>query len=145
MAARFAAPIATRVNRQPMRISAIAVLFAALVLQGCGTFVPIRKMSEVLPETLAKALEVRVFTIDNPNPPARFKAVGEITAYSCKPLLTDPPASKGDALKRLQVEAVLKGADAIINVTFDERGTDALGTNCWESVQASGLAVLIEE
>lgn len=102
-------------------------------------------MSEVPPETLAKALGVRVFTIDNPNPPARFKAVGEITAYSCKHLLTDPPASKGDALKRLQVEAVLKGADAIINVTFDERGTDALGTNCWESVQASGLAVIVED
>jgi hypothetical protein len=32
-------------------------------------------------------------------------------------------------------------ADAIIDVNFDQRGTDAWGTNCWETVQASGMAV----
>ena len=68
----------------------------------------------------------------------------EIKAYSCKLLLSDPPASKGDALKQLRLKALEMGANGIVDVTFDSRGTDAFGTNCWESVQVTGVAVKFE-
>ena len=41
----------------------------------------------------------------------------------------------------LRLKALDLGADGIIDITFDTRGTDTWGTNCWESVQASGIAV----
>ena len=36
------------------------------------------------------------------------------------------------------------GANGIIDITFDSRGTDTWGTNCWETVQASGTAVIFK-
>lgn len=119
-------------------LSALCVL----IFTGCGTFVPVRDLKEIPPNVVADAVRVKVYTIDNARIPDDFEVLEEITAYSCKHLLTDPPASKGDALKRLQIEAVYVGANAIINVTFDTRGTDAYGTNCWESVQATGIAII---
>jgi uncharacterized protein YbjQ (UPF0145 family) len=56
-------------------------------------------------------------------------------------LLTDPPATQGDALQQLQVRVMRLGGNAVGNVTFDTRGTDTLGTNCWQTVTASGLAL----
>ena len=67
--------------------------------------------------------------------------LGDITAYSCKHMMRDPPASKADALTQLRLKALGMKANGIIDVTFDSRGTDTFGTNCWESVQASGVAV----
>ena len=110
---------------------------------GCTTFVPVRNLKEVPQSTLVNSARVKIFTIDNANIPSDFEFIEEISAYSCKHLLTDPPASKGDALKRLKIEAYERGANAVIEVTFDTRGTDAWGTNCWETVQVSGLAVKI--
>lgn len=124
-----------------MRFITLLVLISFLV--GCGTFVPVRNLKEVPQSTLANSARVKIYTIDNPNIPADFEFIEEISAYSCKHLLTDPPASKGDALKRLKIEAYERGADAVIEVTFDTRGTDAWGTNCWETVKVSGLAVKI--
>jgi uncharacterized protein YbjQ (UPF0145 family) len=55
--------------------------------------------------------------------------------------MTDPPATQGDALQQLQLLALRAGANAVSNVTFDARGTDTWGTNCWQTVTASGFAV----
>lgn len=71
------------------------------------------------------------------------QALGSVTAYSCKHLLWDPPATRSDATNQLKLKAYRMGADAVVEVTFAERGTDAFGTNCWETVQASGRAVRI--
>ena len=60
-------------------------------------------------------------------------------------MMTDPPASKGDALLQLRLRASELGADTILDITFDTRGTDPFGTNCWESVQASGMAIISEQ
>ncbi|MDC0452133.1 YbjQ family protein [Candidatus Pelagibacter sp.] len=50
----------------------------------------------------------------------------------------------GDALKQLKIKAVRAGANGVIDITFDSRGTDTFRTNCWESVQASGTAVVFK-
>lgn len=88
-----------------------------------------------------EGLQVQIFTVDGKSHPKVKTYLGDIVAYSCKHLMWDAPASKGNALLQLRLKALDIKASAIIDVTFDSRGTDAFGTNCWESVQASGVAV----
>lgn len=102
-------------------------------------------LSKVPKEKLRASLQVRTFVVGNEAAhPNVTDYLGEVTAYSCKQMPTDPPASQGNALTQLRLKALDLGADGIIDVTFDVRGTDAFGTNCWESVQASGTAVRFE-
>ena len=97
-------------------------------------------ISQVDTATMTRAAQVRTYTVGQDAPPG-YSVIAPVSAFSCKNLITDPPASKGDALLQLQLKALELGASGVVNVTFDTRGTDAYGTNCWESVQASGLAV----
>ena len=120
-------------------------LLSSLILSSCRPKVDILDLSTVDQKILTEASKVQIFKLDNAQPkPEIEKYVGEITAYSCKHLSWDPPASKGDALKQLKVKAVRQGANGVIDITFDARGTDTFGTNCWESVQASGTAVVFK-
>ena len=128
-----------------MRRALIAVVVSLLV-SSCVAFVPVVDVNSVPKEKMQEAYKVRTFTVDNGIDHAKVaEYLGEITAYSCKLLPTDPPASKGNALLQLRLAALEKGANAVIDVTFDVRGTDAFGTNCWESVQASGMAVKLNQ
>lgn len=122
-------------------------IYAALFLiTGCAPFVPVADLSKVPPVEMTEMMKIRVFTVDSGTSyPQVASVLGEVSAYSCKHLLTDPPASKGDALKRLRLEALKLQADAVIDVTFDTRGTDAWGTNCWETVHANGQAVKLKQ
>ena len=116
-----------------------------LLLSSCGPRVKVTKLSDISPDILTKATKVQIFRLDNAQPkPEIEKHLGEITAYSCKHLVWDPPASKGNALTQLKVRAVELGANGVIDITFDYSGTDAWGTNCWESIQASGTAVTLK-
>ena len=109
---------------------------------GCTTFVPVRNLKKVPQSTLVNSARVEIFTKDNANIPSDFEFIEEIFAYSCKHLLTDPPATNEDALKRLKIEAYERGANAIIEVTFDYN-VGTLESNCWEVIKVSGLAVKI--
>ena len=123
----------------------VLILLSSIILSGCGPKVDVLDLSTVDQKILTEASKVQIFKLDNAQPKPEIKEyVGEITAYSCKHLSWDPPASKGDALKQLKVKAVRQGANGVIDITFDARGTDTFGTNCWESVQASGTAVVFK-
>ena len=123
----------------------VLILLSSIILSSCGPKVDVLDLSTIDQKILTEASKVQIFKLDNAQPkPEIEKYVGEITAYSCKHLSWDPPASKGDALKQLKVKAVSQGANGVIDITFDSRGTDAWGTNCWESVQASGTAVVFK-
>ena len=123
----------------------VLILLSSIILSSCGPKVDVLDLSTVDQKILTEASKVQIFKLDNAQPkPDIEKYVGEITAYSCKHLSWDPPASKGDALKQLKVKAVRQGANGVIDITFDARGTDTFGTNCWESVQASGTAVVFK-
>lgn len=126
-----------------MRI--VEAITVAALLCGCAPFVPHEDIRKVPAADMSAAMNIPVYSIEGgtAHPPID-RVLGEVTAYSCKFMLTDPPASKGDALLRLRLEAHKLGADAIIDVTFDTRGTDAYGTNCWQTVQASGQAVKLK-
>jgi uncharacterized protein YbjQ (UPF0145 family) len=117
-------------------------LSAMLLISGCAPFVPVANLKNIPDSEKLAASSISIFTIDgNRSYPKIEKQLGSITAYSCKHWLTDPPASKGDALVRLRIEALKLGANGIIDVTFDSHGTDTYGTNCWQTIQASGTAI----
>ena len=115
-------------------------IVGALLLSACSPFVEVTDTSKLSPATLTAASNVRVVMLGQ-NVPQSYTVIAPVSAFSCKHLMTDPPASKGDALLQLQIKALELGASAVLNVAFDTRGTDTFGTNCWETVQASGLAV----
>lgn len=123
-----------------------AVGVALLVSLGaCGTVAPVIDVKKVPAETLQASYRVRTYTPETASSyPAVSEYLGPVTAFSCKRLVTDPPASKGNALEQLRIKALDLKADAVVDVTFDARGTDTWGTNCWESVQVSGIAVKVK-
>ena len=127
-----------------MRLEGIAgILVVCAGVGACvGPLVPVTEMASVAPSERTAAANVQVFTVGQTSPKVE-KVVSQLTAYSCKNKTWDPPASRGNALEQLQLKAAQAGANALINVTFDVRGTDTWGTNCWESIQASGTAVRI--
>lgn len=121
------------------------ILGLSLLTIGCG---PNRQLehidiSKVPPEEVSKSFSIHVFEGGTTHPPVK-QFLSNINATSCKNKVWDPPATKGDALTQLRLKAARLGATAIVEVYFDEQGTDAFGTNCWESITATGTAVTIE-
>jgi uncharacterized protein YbjQ (UPF0145 family) len=121
------------------------VVILMLAITACGPMPGIQniKMADVPTDEAQRALSIRVYDQTLP-PPAIKQAIGEVSATSCKNKLWDKPSTKGDALAQLRLKALRMGANAVISVTYDEHGQDALGTNCWNSVTASGVAAIIE-
>lgn len=117
----------------------LAVIFVCC-LSACGTRVPVIQLDEVPKQTLADAQKVDVYLIGQETP-TDYQYVESIVSYSVKHLLTDPPATKGNALMQAKVMCVQKGGNALMNVSFDSQGTDAWGTNAWESITCTGDVV----
>lgn len=114
-----------------------------LVLAACSPFVEQVDLKTASGTETNAALQVRVFPIGIQFPKVR-QYLGPVNAYSCKNKVWDKPASTGDAVAQLRVKALRMGANAIIDMSTDARGTDTWGTNCWESVQAQGTAVILQ-
>ena len=120
----------------------VLILLSSLILSSCGPKVDVLDLSTVDQKILTEASKVQIFKLDNAQPKPEIKEyVGEITAYSCKHLSWDPPASKGDALKQLKVKAVRQGANGIIGITVENWGWDI---NCPGRVSARGKAVVFK-
>ncbi len=116
-------------------------IYVCLALTSCAPFVPVTNLKEVPSEKLAQANKVRIYMLDSNKEIPEGEELGQIEAYSCKNMAFDPPPSKGNALMQLRLKALDLGANAITDVTFDHQGTDAWGTNCWESIEVSGMAL----
>jgi hypothetical protein len=120
------------------------IILMPLALTACSPFVDRMKMSEVAPSELQASLAVQVVDQTLPQPTNIGRYIGPVEAWSCKHLMTSKPATKSDAIEQLRVKALRMGANAVIGVTYDEKGTVALGTNCWPTVHAAGTAVLLK-
>ena len=119
-------------------------LLAATLLLGCGPFVPVTDLSTVAQDSVKKAAQIPVFEFGHPaNHPPIADRLGIVSAYSCKHLLWDPPATKEDALLKLRLKALEMGAHGIVDVVFENKGT-GLDTNCWETWQAKGTVVTFQ-
>lgn len=121
------------------------VLLTAAAVCGCAPTVERLKVNEAPPLEFQAALAVRVFDQSTPQPQTVTQYIGVVEAFSCKKNIWSKDASTGDALAQLRLKAHRMGANAVIGVTYDNRGTDAFGSNCWESVLASGTAVVLPQ
>jgi hypothetical protein len=116
-----------------LRLSMSILVVAALT--GCGSF---------LPTTTARAPSMPYFTAATASlAPPVTRIVGPVEGHSCRNVMWDPPASEADALAQMQGNAAAMGATGIVDVSYSRAGTD-LGTNCWQSVSASGTAVVFK-
>lgn len=122
-----------------------ATVAVVALLAACGPMPQIEHldMSEQNKAEIARSMNVQIFE-GGTRAPEIEKFLASLDATSCKNLMWEPPATKGNALRQLRLKAYRIGADAVINVYFDTRGTDAWGTNCWESVTATGDAVTLK-
>jgi hypothetical protein len=123
-------------------IKAFVLVLVLSFLCSCGTRVPVVKMQNIDPATLAKSKRVKVYVLGQD--PGEFEYIDSITAWSVKHMLYDPPATRGNAIEQAKVICVEKGGDAIMNVTFDEQGTDTWGTNAWESISLSADVIKLK-
>lgn len=73
----------------------------------------------------------------------QFDVVNIIEAHSCKRMMTDPPASRTNAIEQLKYKAVEAGADAISNVQCGGREPTSANMNCWESISCTAEAIKI--
>lgn len=121
----------------------IAFLAVILFLSACGPRVERVRMANVSSAEQQAALQVRVFPVGSAYPEV-VRHIGPVSAFSCKNKVWEKPASTGDAITQLRLKALRMGANAVIDMTSDTRGTDTWGTNCWESVQAEGTAVILK-
>ena len=119
----------------------VALAAAAVALSGCASFVPVVDMKKVDPAERQASLSVRIFD-QSKSPPKVEKMIGDVDAWSCKFNITDKPASIGNALAQLRLKAYRMGANAVINVVYEEAGTDPFGTNCYNTIHAQGVAVI---
>lgn len=111
----------------------------------CSPFVDTMKVGEIPPAELQASLAVQVIDQTLPQPTGIDRYIGPVEAWSCKHMMTSKPATKSDAIEQLRVKAMRMGANAVIGVTYDTKGTDTLGTNCWETVHAAGTAVRLKQ
>lgn len=84
---------------------------------------------------------VPVFMIGQDPPPASL--IGPVEATSCKNKVWDPAASQDNALAQLRLKASQLGGTAVANVACGSDGTN-LATNCWQSVNCRGTAILLK-
>jgi len=124
-----------------MKLLAISLL--VLTTTGCSPFVEQVDLKNASAAEMNAALQVRIFPIGAQYPQVK-QYIGPVSAFSCKNKVWNKPASTGDAVAQLRLKALRMGANAVIDMSTDTRGTDTWGTNCWESVQAQGTAVLLQ-
>lgn len=126
-------------------LTALTVTVAA-IMGGCigpNPQMDVIKVAELDAATVSQAQRVQVLSAGY-QPAMVRSTLGMVNATSCKNKTWDPPPTRGDATMQLRVKAAAKGANAIANITYDEQGTDAWGTNCWSSITASADAVILK-
>ena len=124
------------------RVHMIVVL---AVVSGCvPAFVDRTDLSSLSPIERSAALQVRLL-LPGDSVPTGAQFIGDVDGFSCKHLTTDPPSTRAAAFQQLQVRAYRLGANAVANVSCTGAGTDAFGTNCWNSVSCGGTAIKISE
>jgi hypothetical protein len=109
----------------------------------CGSFVDVVDMNKVAPEQRAAAIKVRLIPPGGQQP-ANFSYIGPVEANSCKNMMWDPPSSQSNAMEQLRYKALRAGGNAVMDFACTSSGTDAYGTNCWNSVQCGGTAIRVD-
>lgn len=120
----------------------IAMIAIVSLLSGCGANVPIARVND--PVAIHAANNIAVFRKGQlEQVPLIARTLGPVEGHSCKNKFWDK-VSEEDALEQSKIRALEMGANAIVELRYDWSGTE-LARNCWKSVTASGVAVVLEK
>ncbi len=126
---------------QYCRYFAVALISSSL-LAACAPLTPQRSLDLKPKAQLEAAARVALFSAgDTTQPPAGLTVIGPVEAHSCQFWEFTDPASIEDAIKRLQFEAMAKGADGIIELSHGKDERNRWANRCWTSFAARGTAV----
>ena len=124
-----------------MKIKLILSILIIVFFIGCiGPLVPEIDLKGVNQQDILSSQKIRTYIVGQ-MPPDGFTVLEPLEAWSCKNKTGDRPATKGNALRQLKLLAYRLGATALMDVEFTGHNTDTWGTNCWNSVHASGIAI----
>lgn len=122
-----------------LRLLAIASL---LTLGACTTFMETQDASN--PAVVSQATQIPFYTAENAGAAPPVKTIlGPAAGNACKFLPTDPNGSETAALEQLRLKALTMGANGLVGVRYEHSGT-SFAKNCWQSVTATGTAVVFE-
>ena len=120
----------------------LLIFLSIPLLTNCGSFVPVIKTGNLEDKVVVEASKVKIYRLGREHPEIKTN-LGQIKSNSCKNMTWDPEPSEEDANLQLQIRAIDKGANGIVNVRYSREGTSLL-TNCWSLIRASGTAVIFE-
>lgn len=124
-------------------MSALGVFGLAFALLGCTTFMETQDASNQ--NIVGQASTIPFYTLENAAAAPPVKTIlGPAVGNSCKFLPTDKNGSETGALQQMRLKALAMGANGIVGVRYQHSGT-SFATNCWQSVTASGTAVIFEK
>lgn len=120
-----------------MKFRAIAVVtLIGPILASCASN---PRVEDLTSAQRAKIASIQVFSAV---PEKKFLVLGTVTGLSCnRNKYQAQDVSESEALQGVKINAVLLGADGVIN-TFCQKNSDTdWGNNCWASVKCIGDAV----
>ena len=119
-----------------MRQTSIGLVLT-MALAGCASGLPLIDRDASHLREAAAAARVRVF-VAGARVPHRTQRMVPVEAYTCMRVLGDPVAAKEDALRQLRSKADNIGGNAVVDVSFETRGAETLGSECSQTITASG-------
>lgn len=118
------------------------VLLIATLVAGCAPLVPQSSVDRVPALRREAAFRIPVFeTGGEAAPPATVTVLAPIEAHSCQFWEFSDVPTRDDALKRLQLAALARGADGIVDLHFETDKGNRWDSRCWDSLAARGTAV----
>lgn len=112
----------------------------ALMLAGCGSFVPVVKLDNLPPEQRNAALRIKILSA-NQKLDEKAEVLGMVEGNSCQNKLWDAPATRAGAIDQLKYFAYEMGADAVTNIQCGAREGTSTRTNCWELISCTAEAI----
>jgi uncharacterized protein YbjQ (UPF0145 family) len=122
-------------NAEEMMRQTSIGLVLTMALAGCASPLPLIDRDASHLREAAAAARVRVF-LAGARVPHRTQRMVPIEAYTC--MLGDLIAAKEDALRQLRSKADSIGGNAVVDVSFETRGAETLGSDCSQTITASG-------
>lgn len=116
----------------------------ALMLNGCGAFVPVVKMDELSSEQKHAVRNVKILSstqrLDD-----KADVLGIVEGNSCQNKVWEPPATRAAAIDQIKYFAHEMGADAVTNIQCGGREGTSTRTNCWELISCTAEAVKLNK
>jgi rRNA processing protein Gar1 len=123
------------VKGENMKIKNVVFIAAVLFLTGCASNPTINSLT-LEQRTRLNKIQAVFGGIDKP-----YKTIGKAKGLSCHRNAYAPRSiTEDEAMQGVKINAVLMGADAVINIACQNNGVD-WGNNCWSSIVCFGDAI----